>query len=413
MKRYINKNNILEIIISITVLIGIILICMEYESPVYSTINKTKELKRKDFAMYKGTPGNYQLVDDDLFPSVGYRLNTDKTYCKDINENKIKNIVNMVNGKAQVTSDKTVYCYLYFDVSTFVFDYTGSEQEFIVPVSGTYKLETWGAQGGSYNDTYYGGYGGYSVGEIVLNKNDKIYINTGGSALLNSAQNVAIIGGYNGGGTGKFFTYTDSQYGTRNFIGYAGGGVSHIALDSGLLSTLSSHATDNRILIVAGGGGGAGYNPDAFPIHMSVGGSGGGYIGVNGGSRAGDSIKVYGIGGTQSSAGYISNNQTLGLGQFGNGGNGSSSSSAGSGGGGGYYGGGAGFGHSGSFPFAAGGGSGYIGNTNLTNKHMTCYNCATSNEVNTKTISNTCVDANPVSDCSKQGNGYAKITFIG
>ena len=36
-----------------------------------------------------------------------------------------------------------------------------------------------------------------------------------------------------------------------------------------------------------------------------------------------------------------------------------------------------------------------------------------SNEEHTKTISNTCVNSSPVSDCSKTGNGYAKITFIG
>ncbi len=32
--------------------------------------------------------------------------------------------------------------------TVFDFDYTGSEQTFIAPVSGTYKVELWGAQGG-------------------------------------------------------------------------------------------------------------------------------------------------------------------------------------------------------------------------------------------------------------------------
>ena len=43
---------------------------------------------------------------------------------------------------------------------------------------------------------------------------------------------------------------------------------------------------------------------------------------------------------------------------------------------------------------------------------MYCYNCATSNEDSTKTISNTCVNSNAVEQCSKQGNGYARITLI-
>lgn len=44
---------------------------------------------------------------------------------------------------------------------------------------------------------------------------------------------------------------------------------------------------------------------------------------------------------------------------------------------------------------------------------MTCYNCETSNEVATKTISVTCASEEPKADCAKIGNGYAKITYLG
>ena len=43
---------------------------------------------------------------------------------------------------------------------------------------------------------------------------------------------------------------------------------------------------------------------------------------------------------------------------------------------------------------------------------MTCYNCATSNDEVTKTISNTCVSETPTPDCTKKGNGYVRITYI-
>ena len=47
---------------------------------------------------------------------------------------------------------KKIKCNLYFvnysGQTIFDFDYTGSEQTFIAPVSGTYKVELWGAQGG-------------------------------------------------------------------------------------------------------------------------------------------------------------------------------------------------------------------------------------------------------------------------
>ena len=52
--------------------------------------------------------------------------------------------------------------------------------------SGRYKLECWGAQGGSYTDIYHGGYGGYSVGEIVLNTERTLYINVGGAGKFST-----------------------------------------------------------------------------------------------------------------------------------------------------------------------------------------------------------------------------------
>lgn len=61
----------------------------------------------------------------------------------------------------------------------------------------------------------------------------------------------------------------------------------------------------------------------------------------------------------------------------------------------------------------SGGGSGYIGNSLLSNKAMYRYNCEESSEESTKTISTTCVEETPTSNCAKKGNGYARITYIG
>lgn len=58
-------------------------------------------------------------------------------------------------------------------------------------------METWGAQGGSYNSTYHGGYGGYSVGYVKLNEGDKLYINVGGSGKSGNC--------YGGGGGGSSY----------------------------------------------------------------------------------------------------------------------------------------------------------------------------------------------------------------
>lgn len=267
-------------------------------------------------------------------------------------------------------------CNLYFyqGETTFDFDYTGDEQIFTVPVTGTYKLETWGAQGGASSNDTIGGYGGYALGIVRLAEKDNLYLNIG--SIGSNGQNS--IGGYNGGGSSEYITSG------------SGGGATHIALKSGVLSTLESYKND--ILIVSGGGGGATMD--------RTGGSGGGICGVDG--LNGTTGKVEGHGGTQTNGGTGSSNS----GVFGSGGNGNAA-----GGGGGYYGGGStkiGYG----MDSSAGGGSGYIGNLLLTNKVMYCYNCEESDEESTKTISTTCSEETPTENCSKKANGYARITLI-
>ena len=61
---------------------------------------------------------------------------------------------------------------------TYSYGYKNSIQTFTAPVTGYYRLETWGAQGGSYGG-YRGGYGAYATGVVFLNKNDTLYIVTG------------------------------------------------------------------------------------------------------------------------------------------------------------------------------------------------------------------------------------------
>ena len=270
----------------------------------------------------------------------------------------------------------------------FNFDYTGSEQTFIAPVSGTYRLETWGAQGGSVGD-FAGGFGGYSTGIIKFNQSEKLYINIGGSG--NTGSN---IGGYNGGGS---IRSNGIEY--ESDFGRSGGGATHIAIKSGILSTLEEHR--DTIVMVSSGGGGANHRREGY---------GDGNGGSGGGFRENDGFSInhtngygygYGTGGTQSTGGIsIWNAGTTTLeeswylsGTFGQGASRNYSYNYG--------------GQSG-----GGGGSGYIGNSLLTNKAMYCYNCEESNEESTKTISTTCNEEAPTSYCAKKGNGYARITLV-
>jgi len=230
---------------------------------------------------------------------------------------------------------------------TWNFAYTGGIQNFTVPCDGTYKLETWGAQGGYIGGTG-GGLGGYSIGNASLITNQTLYVVVGGAGTSNSSNsaNGTFPGGYNGGGQG---ISNSTVSGNGNNSG--GGGATHIAKITGTLGSIgyTSGVTNGNILIVSGGGGGSAYD-NAYGA--KVGGTGGG---TTGGDGAYATYAGYGgTAATQTSAG--------GGGSFGIGG---SASSSGTGGGGGLYGGGAA-----AYYCGGGGGSGYLSST-LTSASMT------------------------------------------
>ena len=274
-----------------------------------------------------------------------------------------------------------------------VFDYTGTIQTFTAPHTGDYKLEVWGAQGGSGDTNVHGGYGGYSVGTIALTQGDTLYICVGGKGGGSATSDTTVVG-YNGGG--------EANYGGNRGNG---GGATHIALSTGTLDTLENNLSD--ILIVAGGGGGAGYYAGS---DSGDGGSGGGYIGGHGlfvDSTTGDSNSHTGSGGTQSTGGETEDYSIQSIGSFGQGANRDDGDLwGGSGGGGGFYGGGASTNNAG-----AGGGSGYINTTELTNACMFGYNVSESAATATRTVSTLAHSETPTAQTAKIGNGYAKISW--
>ena len=289
------------------------------------------------------------------------------------NKEKITGTIKYCNGKfsddlLEFDTTEMVKNCQYKKGKTFEFDYSGKEDTFVTPCDGIYKFETWGAQGGSSGGI--GGYGAYSVGTIKLHEKDNIYINVGGEGKTHPNQGTNesywfnAQGGYNGGGS----AYASCGQG-------GGGGATHIALVSGLLSTLSEK--QDSILIVSSGGGGA--------YHWK------------GGDGNGNSGGGYEVTPTYTSKIYVS-------GTFGQGGSGRGSNCGGGGGGGGFLGGGAGL--------YGGGGSSYIANPKLTNKAMYCYNCDESSDESTKTISTENVSETPISNYAKKGNGYVKITLM-
>ena len=259
--------------------------------------------------------------------------------------------------------------------------YSGSIKSITLP-KGTYKLECWGAQGGSYSDTYHGGFGGYSIGTLLLDSPRTLYLVSGGSGSVKNDSGY-IDGGYNGGG--------GAQASNRRNLAGAGGGATHISLSDGLLSTLSGNK--ESVLIVAGGGGGsASIYTFSSGYRRGSGGNGGGSSGENGVVVSGScSIPT---GGTQNSGGTVDSNLSSAssyvAASFGQGSYAKTGTTPG--GGGGYYGGGSGY-------YASGaGGSGYISGQLF--------------DASTLAGSSSFLSPDGNSETGHSGDGYIRITVI-
>jgi len=288
---------------------------------ITATSNFTASVASNSTNLYNKSTGIYLLVGKPS-TTVTFTGNSSEKYTWNATYTFSKNTGNI----------KTATPSREYDNAGWGFDYTGAVQTFTAPITGTYKLEVWGAQGG---DDTYGGRGGYSVGSHMFSGNNVLYICVGSHPDNGN-------GGYNGGG---------SNY-QNNVSG--GGGATHIAQRTGVLKELVDYKTD--ILLVAGGGGGGGGQTKMY------------FGGVGGGSYGGDGQgDDPGHGGTQTSGGIIASTCLYDYtpGTFGSGGSGywgiveNSIYESLGGGGGGWYGGSSAGG--GSNNGGGGGGSGYVG----------------------------------------------------
>ena len=292
-----------------------------------------------------------------------------------------------------------------YNGSVMNFDYTGSVQTATL-TPGRYKLECWGAQGGNSNQsngTYgNGGKGGYSTGLLNVSTNTTIYITVGGQGQ-NGVLNTRTAGGFNGGGDG---------YGTNNFgVGGGGGGASDISLMSPVFSHSSYFINNIRDtnsllsrIIVAGGGGYAGYD---VSNNAANGGAGGGTTGQDGLSN-----RVYhGTGGKQTTFGTggssEESNRYSVQAKFGCGASASNSTDVAPGGGGGWYG--------GLHCDSAGGGSGYVYTpTTASNYPSGCLLNSAYYLSNAQTIAGNQSFPSPTggTETGHSGNGYVRITKL-
>lgn len=271
-----------------------------------------------------------------------------------------------------------------YNGSVMNFDYTGSVQSKTLK-PGTYTIECWGGQGGTYS-SYIGGYGGYSKGTITLTEATTVYISVGGAGSSSST-----AAGFNGGGTGIS-------------SGRGGGGATDVRIGQNSLYSR---------VIVAGGGGGAGVtSANANPC-----GCGGGEYGGDG--YYNDTTGSYTIGqnrcggsASQTAGGKTWSTSTQAT--FGQGGN-ASGYSCGGGGGGWYGGGGAYDSDSDSDGRWGGGGSGYVYTSSTAKNYPNgCLLNSTHYLTNAQTIAGDTSFTSPTGsvETGHTGNGFCRITNL-
>lgn len=288
------------------------------------------------------------------------------------------------NGYVRITKLTDIIYLTHANNDIMDFNYTGSTQSKTLK-PGTYTIECWGGQGGSYN-SYIGGYGGYSKGTITLTKATTVYISVGGAGSSSST-----AAGFNGGGTGIS-------------SGRGGGGATDVRIGQNSLYSR---------VIVAGGGGGAGVtSANANPCGCGGGEYGGdGYYNNTTGSYTTGQNRSGGS--ASQTAGGITWN-TGAQATFGQGGN-ASGYSCGGGGGGWYGGGGAYDSDSDSDGRWGGGGSGYVYTSSTAKNYPNgCLLNSTYYLTNAQTIAGNTSFTSPTgsAETGHTGNGFCRITNL-
>lgn len=141
--------------------------------------------------------------------------------------------------------------------NTLYFNVTSGIMYWTVPVTGNYRIEVWGARGGSNNTTYLGGYGAKMQGDFAL---------TGSSILKILVGQVGSVS-YAGGGGGTFVTTS-----ANSPLIIAGGGAStspwHTTIVANHHASSTTTARNNSVgtgTPGTGGGGGSGAGGGSSP----------------------------------------------------------------------------------------------------------------------------------------------------
>lgn len=224
-----------------------------------TNFENTGEIELKN-AVYNAS-GNLQKVEivlKGVIPTDGASKNLDNNVSATLS---LKGGWGTYSDSASNTFSETITCN--FQIKTSVYDKKDPNTltSFTIPISGVYRIQLWGAQGGDdgKSASIIGGKGGFTSGTIYLTEGTELLIAVGGKG--ERADSTDVNSGLNGGGIGGS---KDGKY------AYTGGGATYVRMSG-------------NTIMVAGGGGGA--------TSTASGGAGGGTIGENGKGTTSDVAK--------------------------------------------------------------------------------------------------------------------------
>lgn len=188
-----------------------------------------------------------------------------KSDANDLYEERVQSVsIKTTAGSPTVTKTVTIrQAAKSLDWTVKNFNYTGGVQSIELP-KGKYKLQCWGAQGGtSYGySNGVGSKGGYSEGVLTLTETTTLYVFVGGKGSNGSSTSL-VNGGWNGGGASVGYSSYSSggEYG-ESYPASGGGSTDFCTVTSSMSyssgrTNRSSESLLSRIIVAGGGAGGS------------------------------------------------------------------------------------------------------------------------------------------------------------
>ena len=163
--RYIKNKKYSKILIVLLIVIGISSSFLMFKSYGYQDkelpkVRLKNETKNKTFAIMledNYQDGNYTEYESDTFPTDGYTFNGEKSKCTDTNGNIVKDVLSYDSENKLITlnTNKTVYCYIYYDRTMFFGSGTEKSPYQINHIEDLVRLSNSVNNGDSYSGKYF------------------------------------------------------------------------------------------------------------------------------------------------------------------------------------------------------------------------------------------------------------------